>query len=123
MHLRFDRIDPYIADSGDDVLLEQVQRSSFAYFWDGAHPRSGLAPDRSGRSANPNNDLVAIGGSGFAFMAILVAMERKWITRDKAGARIELMLSALERATRYQGIFPHFINGSDGSTIPFLQTG
>jgi hypothetical protein len=121
MHLRFDRIDPYIADSGDDVLLEQVQRSSFAYFWDGAHPRSGLARDRSGRSANPNNDLVAIGGSGFAFMAILVAIERKWITRDQASARIELMLSALEHATLYQGIFPHFINGSDGSTIPFSR--
>ena len=30
----------------DEALLEAVQRQTFRFFWDGAHPASGLAPDR-----------------------------------------------------------------------------
>ena len=30
----------------DEQLLEVVQRQTFNFFWDGAHPVSGLAPDR-----------------------------------------------------------------------------
>lgn len=101
--------------------MEDVQRASFRYFWDGAHPQSGLSRDRSGLTADPNNDLVAIGGSGFGFMAIVVAVERGWIARDEAMVRIEGMLSALERTKRYQGVFPHFINGADGTTVPFTR--
>lgn len=121
MHRRFDLTAPHVAEGDDDVLLENVQRSSFAYFWEGAHPKSGLARDRSGRTTDPDNDLVAVGGSGFAFMAILVALERRWITNQQARERIGLMLSALERTKRYHGVFPHFINGADGSTIPFSK--
>jgi hypothetical protein len=121
MYLRSEPRYPPAAEDGDDILLDQVQRASFRYFWEGAHPESGLARDRSGRTADPRNDLVAIGGSGFGFMAILVAVERRWITRDEAKARIGKMLSALERTKRYNGVFPHFINGTDGSTVPFTK--
>ena len=31
----------------DDALLELVQRQNFGYFWDFAHPKSGMARDRS----------------------------------------------------------------------------
>ncbi|QND53321.1 beta-glucosidase [Phyllobacterium sp. 628] len=102
----------------DAALLDRVQRASFEYFWKGAHP-SGLARDRSGKNADPANDLVATGASGFGFMAIVVAIERGWIERSDAMTRIEKMLTALERTKRYHGVFPHFFNGTDGSTIPF----
>jgi hypothetical protein len=121
MHQRLDLRNPLHADDSDDFLLEQVQRASFRYFWEGAHPESGLARDRSGRTSDPNNDLVAIGGSGFGFMAILIAIERGWIARDDAQLRIEKMLSALERTKCYRGVFPHFINGVDGTTVPFTR--
>ncbi|PSH57804.1 glucoamylase family protein [Phyllobacterium endophyticum] len=107
-----------VCDS-DELLLDHVQKASFRYFWDGAHPPSGLSRDRSGRTSDPSNDLVAIGGSGFGFMAILVAIERGWITRNDALDRFDRMLSTLERTTRYRGVFPHFINGVDGRTVPF----
>jgi len=35
-----------IAALTDDALLEIVQRQTFRYFWEGAHPVSGLAFDR-----------------------------------------------------------------------------
>ncbi len=103
----------------DAALIERAQRQTFLYFWDGAHPLSGLARDRCGVDYDPQGDLVAIGGSGFGMMAIIVATERAWITRDEAAARFALMLDLLERAPCYHGVFPHFMNGRTGAAIPF----
>jgi hypothetical protein len=100
----------------DEHLLDVVQRQSFHYFWGGVHPMSGLARDRVGRNDDPTDDAVAIGGSGFGVMAIIVACERKWVTRKQARARISSMLDCLERATCYHGLYPHFMNGRTGAT-------
>lgn len=105
----------------DDALLDLVQRQTFRYFWEGAHPASGMARDRTGTAADVAGDLVAIGGTGFGVMAIIVAVERGWVTREEAVARLHLMLDCLERATCYHGIFPHFMHGATGATIPFTR--
>ena len=52
-------------------------------------------------------------------MAMLVAIERHWITRQQALSRLMLTVSHLEQARSYHGVFPHFMNGSTGETIPF----
>jgi len=106
----------------DDELLEAVQRTTFGFFWEGAHPESGLARDRVTRSAAPLDDLVAVGGSGFGIMALIVAVERGWLARGAAIERLERSLDLLTRATRHHGAFPHFMNGRTGATIPFTAT-
>lgn len=103
----------------DEALLEALQRRTFRFFWEGAEPESGLARDRNRESADAGDHLVAVGGSGFAIMAMIVAVSRGWITRDAAVVRLERMLSALERAERHHGVFPHFLDGATGMTIPF----
>jgi hypothetical protein len=105
----------------DEALLDLVQRRSFHYFWEGAHPASGLARDRNGVGLDQRDDVVAIGGSGFGVMAILVAAERLWISRADALARLALMLDLLERAPCFHGAFPHFMNGRTGVVIPFSR--
>lgn len=105
----------------DEALLDFVQRQTFRYFWEGAHPISGLARDRTGLLSDPEDDRVSIGGSGFGVMAILVGAERGWIARDEAIGRLSLMLTFLERAACYHGIFPHFMNGRTGATLAFGQ--
>lgn len=108
-----------LAALDDDALLEAVQRRTFRFFWDGAEPVSGLARDRNRQSADADNNLVAVGGSGFGVMAMIVAATRGWIARDAACARFAQMLTALERAERHHGVFPHFLDGVTGATIPF----
>jgi hypothetical protein len=103
----------------DDALIELVQRQTFRYFWDGAHPLCGLARDRAGLEVDPEDDLVSMGGSGFAVMAIIVAAERGWITRTEAVDRLTLILGFLERAPCYHGLFPHYMNGRTGMPIRF----
>lgn len=105
----------------DDELLEAVQRQTFRYFWDAAHPDSGLARDRITRNTAPEGDLVTTGGSGFGVMAIIVAVERNWISRRDAVERLQRSLALLERATCYHGAFPHFMNGHSGATIAFSR--
>jgi hypothetical protein len=111
-----------LAALSDDALLESVQRETFRYFWDAAHPVSGLAFDRRTSGRPPDgavDDPVSIGGSGFGVMALIVAAERGWITRDAALERLGRMLDLLLRARCYHGAFPHFMNGRTGETIAF----
>lgn len=110
-----------LAELPDEALLDAVQRQTFRFFWEGAHPASGLAPDRRTTRDEAVDDLVAIGGSGFGVMAIIVAVERGWVARETAVERINRMLDVLSRATCYHGAYPHFMNGVTGATIPFSR--
>jgi hypothetical protein len=115
-----DAVPASLAALPDDELLEAVQRQTFRYFWDAAHPDSGLAFDRctSGKRAAVAAP-ISIGGSGFGVMALIVAAERGWISRRAALERLGRMLDLLARARRYHGAYPHFMNGRSGDTIPF----
>ena len=103
----------------DDPLLEAVQRQTFRFFWEGAHLASGLAPDRRKTRDEPEDDLVAVGGSGFGIMTLIVAVERRWVTREAAVERLRRMVDLLLRAPCYHGALPHFLNGLTGATVPF----
>jgi hypothetical protein len=105
----------------DEQLLDLVQRQTFRYFWEGAHPLSGLALDRRHRRAEEPDTPVSIGGSGFGVMALIVACERGWVSREQALARLSMMLECLEKATCYHGMYPHFLRGDTGATVPFSR--
>jgi hypothetical protein len=98
----------------DDELLTLVQHQTFKYFYDFAHPASGMARER-----NTSGDLVTTGGSGFGIMALIVGAERGFITRDQCLTRVDKILDFLETADRFHGVWPHWINGNTGRVIPF----
>ncbi len=98
----------------DDQLLTLVQEKTFRYFYDFAHPACGLARER-----NTSGDIVTMGGSGFGVMALIVGMERGFITRDQGLTRLNKILNFLETCDRYHGAWPHWLNGVTGKTIPF----
>lgn len=101
----------------DEALLDMVQRSTFRYFWDFGHPVSGLARERS----NGDDNIVTTGGSGFGIMALIVGAERGWVTREEAVNRMVQIVSFLQFADSYHGVFPHWMNGTNGNTVPFSQ--
>ncbi|MCL2385566.1 MAG: beta-glucosidase, partial [Alphaproteobacteria bacterium] len=103
----------------DEALLDLVQRQTLRFFWEGAHPLCGLARDRTGFATDPEDDLVATGGSGFAVMAIIVGTERGWISRTEAAERLSRILAFLEQAPCFHGLFPHFMNGRTSRAIHF----
>ncbi|RYY47033.1 MAG: beta-glucosidase [Chitinophagaceae bacterium] len=109
---------------GDDKMFTEVQRSTFQYFWDGAEPVSGLARERLHiNNIYPQNDknIVTSGGSGFGVMAILVGIERGFITRQKGLERMQTIVGFLENADRFHGAWPHWWNGETGKVKPFSR--
>ena len=102
----------------DAELLETVQRQTFRYFWHYAHPRSGMARERSttvkadfywdfiNEADNEPNlsqgtfgpEACAVGGTGFGILATIVAVERKWISREAALDRLIQIADFLNKA-------------------------
>lgn len=108
----------------EDSLLNLVQYQTFQYFWEGAEPNSGLARERLHLDGiYPDNDahVVTSGGSGFGLMAILVGIERGFITRKEAVARYQQILKFLETADRFHGVYPHWWHGDTGKVKAFSQ--
>jgi hypothetical protein len=99
----------------DTALVQLVQQQTFKYFWDFAHPVSGLARER-----NTSGETVTSGGSGFGVMAIITGINRGFITRAQGLARMQTIVSFLKNtAQKFKGAFPHWLNGSTGNVIPF----
>ncbi|MDP4282603.1 MAG: glucoamylase family protein, partial [Bacteroidota bacterium] len=98
----------------DDALLTLIQQQTFKYFYDFAHPDCGMARER-----NTSGDIVATGGSGFGVMALIVGIERGFITRPEGLARLDKILTFLETSDRFHGAWPHWFNGSTGKVYPF----
>jgi hypothetical protein len=105
-------------------LLDTLQYQTFNYFWDGAETNSGMACERVHMDGNyPENDqqIVTIGGSGFGLMAILVGIERGFITRADALIRYKKIIKFLQQADRFHGAWPHWLDGRTGKVKAFSQ--
>lgn len=106
----------------DDSLLNLIQYQTFQYFWEGAEPVSGMARERLHLDDvypdHPPN-IITSGGSGFGLMAILVGIERGFISRNEGLARYEKIVSFLENADSFHGVWPHWWNGETGKVVPF----
>jgi exo beta-1,2-glucooligosaccharide sophorohydrolase (non-reducing end) len=96
-------------------FLDMIERATFRYFWQGAHPVSGLIRERTS-----SGDICAAGGTGFGLMAIPVGVERGYVTRAEGVARVLQMLTFLSNAESYWGAFPHWIDGVTGRNGNFL---
>ena len=98
----------------EEELLTKVQEQTFRYFWDFAHPNSGMARER-----NTSGNLVTSGGTGFGLMAILVGIERGFITHQQGIERISKIVDFLGQADRFHGAWAHWMDGNTGKVIPF----
>lgn len=101
----------------DEELLTLIQERTFKYFWDYAHPVSGLSRERLN-----SGDIVTSGGSGFGIMAIPVGIERGFITREEGAERLLNIVTFLyEKAERFHGAYSHWLNGSTGEAYDFSE--
>ena len=98
----------------DEDLLTLIQQQTFRYFYDFAHPSCGMARER-----NSSGDIVTTGGSGFGVIALVVGMQRNFISRDQGLLRLGKILTFLETCDRFHGAWPHWLNGATGKVVPF----
>lgn len=111
-----------IRSESDSALLDLVERQTFGFFWEGGEPNSGMAPERIHMdNVYPEHDqsTIATGGSGFGVMAIIVAIDRHYISREQGLQRLEKIVTFLEKADRFHGAWPHWLNDGTGHVKPF----
>ena len=114
--------DPATDIISDDSLLTLVEYNTFQYFWNGAEPVSGMARERYHVDGiYPENDMnvVTTGGTGFGLMAIIIGVERGFITREQAYVRFNRIVDFLKRSDRFHGAWSHWIYGETGKVRPF----
>jgi len=93
-----------------DEFLEVVEKAAFFYFWEEAHPKTGLIWDKAGQP------VASTGAIGFGLPALCAAAERGWVPAPAAEARAWRILSTLNAISENKkyGIFYHYLKG-DGS--------
>lgn len=99
----------------DEQLMDTVQKQTFKYFWDFADSASGMAKERN------TEKMITSGGSGFGIMAIVVGVERAYITREAAVKRMLKIVYFLENAERFHGAWPHWLIGETGKPKSFSK--
>jgi hypothetical protein len=100
----------------DEELLTMIQEACLRYYLDAAHPVAGMAIEILPGDQN----LVALGASGFGIMALVVGVERGFITRDRGVERLLKIVRFLAKADRFHGVWPHFLDGRTGKVIPYF---
>ncbi len=100
------------------AMVDQLEKRTFDWFWDGANPKNGLVPDHY-----PGHSFASIAAVGFGLTAYGVGVERGYVTRDQA---IDRTLATLQffndapqngsedDATGFHGFFYHFLDMRTG---------
>lgn len=101
-------------DLSDDELLTMLEEACFRYYWEGSDPVTGAPLE----NIPGNNRIVATGASGFGIMALIVGIERGFITREQGLRRLTSIVNFFEKAPRYHGVFPHFLDSETSEGVP-----
>ena len=100
------------------ALVDDLERRTFAWFWDSANPANGLVPDH-----HPGESFSSIAAVGFGLTAYGVGVERGYVTREQAVERTLATLRFLDKApqnaseddaTGYHGFYYHFLDMDSG---------
>lgn len=105
------------------ALLDTLQRQTFMYYWDGIEPTSAAARERIHMDSVygiHGPEIITTGATGFAILATLAGIERKYVARDKAVERLQHLADWLGKADRFHGAWPHWLK-PDGKVYPFSE--
>ncbi|WP_326543743.1 glucoamylase family protein [Pseudorhodoferax sp.] len=98
--------------------FDELQRRTFNYFWETAHPVTGLVPDRY-----PTPSFASIAAAGFGLTAYGIGAERGYVSRAQAAERtLKTLLFLLnapqgdgaEGTAGYRGFFYRYLHMATG---------
>src|SRR6059036_3432257 len=110
--------------TGQGAFLDTLEQRTFAFFWDKTNTANGLTPDRW-----PTNSFSSIAAVGFALTAYPIGVERGYVTRAAAAARVLTTLrffwtaphDSSATATGYHGFFYHFLDMTTGARFQTVE--
>lgn len=99
----------------DSALLTEVQRRAFRFFWEKSDPTTGLTNDRAKNRGEDDYTVASVASTGYALAALPIAVEHRWVEKDKAYLRALTTLRFLhDKMPSEHGWFYHFIDKRTG---------
>ncbi len=99
----------------DAMLLYEMQRASFDFFWHEADPDSGLVRDRAKADGGDTRRMGSIAATGFGLTAMCIAHRRKYMPENEIVERVRRTLRFLAHdAPHVHGFFYHYTDLLDG---------
>jgi hypothetical protein len=99
----------------DEQLLDEIEKASFQFFWEQAHPQTGLIKDRAHVSGTDTYTVASIASVGFGLTALCIADSRGYASTDDIKKRVRLTLNTMAKTAQgHEGFFYHFLDWSTG---------
>jgi hypothetical protein len=94
-----------------EALLEEIQKRACLYFYEQAHPVTGLVLDRVRTDGVDRRRVASIAATGFGLSALCIAHRRGYLPKDDAQRRVERTLEFfVRRAFTQRGFYFHFLD-------------
>jgi hypothetical protein len=104
-----------LATAPKEVLLDEIQRRAFLFFWNETDPVTGLVKDRAGNFRVDDYRIASIASTGFGLSALPIGVERGWVSRKDAQARALKTGRTFETVLEHRnGVMPHFVEFGTG---------
>jgi hypothetical protein len=109
----------YVLSPEDDSFLNELEKANFQFFWDQAHPQTGLVKDRCNvRAASDGGVATSIAATGFGLSAICIGHSRGFVSHGEAIERVIATLSFLwSKMPTHRGFFYHWAHATTGERI------
>ena len=102
----------------DEQFLEGLERTTFRFFDECAHPQTGLVKDRTRADGNDEREIASIAATGFGLTALCIAAQRGWLSPEQAHDRALRTLKYLwSSLPQEHGFFFHFVNWRTGERL------
>lgn len=99
----------------DEKLLDEIQRTSFEFFWQEASAKTGQVKDRALANGNDTRMMSSIAATGFALTALCIGERRGFGKSAEIRARVRNTLRFLANdLPNVHGFYYHFIHMETG---------
>ena len=103
---------------GEDAFLDELEKANYLFFWEQAHPATGLVKDRCNTRGTDTSIVASIAATGFGLTALCIGQQRGWVSASDARERVITTLRFLwEKMPTHRGFFFHWANVVTGERI------
>ncbi len=101
-----------------DTLLDDMEGRGAAYFYDQAHPQTGLVRDHAPVEGLSDSRVASIAATGFGLSALCIAAHRNYMLPSVCERRVETTLAfLLEQCPHVHGFLYHFLDIESGQRL------
>lgn len=102
----------------EEAFLEEIERTSFAFFWEQASAVTGQIEDRGPANGGKRHNISSIASTGFGLTALCIADHRGWRDSKEIRKRVRTTLRFVMHTVPHEhGFLYHFFDTETGQRV------